>query len=131
MVDEFLHRLGRRGVWNEHVKRKAEQMRDRRKVDKGIVVELAVKAWRDCHRGCGVQDGVSVGIGLRDHLRRGVGAAARAVFDHDLVPPHPRQRLRHQAGGDIGRPAGRQRHDQPDEAARESDLLRAGDHCGG
>ena len=116
--NEFLHRFCRRGIRHEHVVRKAEEVRDRRKVGDRIIAERPREAGRNRQRGRGVEDRVAVRCGLCDQLARDVGATARPVLDHDLLPPHSRQRLGHDTGGDVGRPAGRQGHDQPHEAVR-------------
>ena len=73
---------------------------------------------------------MAVGRGFRDHLGGDVGAAAGPVLDHDLLAPQSRQRIGHDAGGDVGRPAGRERHDQPHEAVRKGLRLRAADDGG-
>ena len=64
------------------------------------------------------QDGVAVGLGPGHRGRADVAAGPAAVLDHDLlaqVPGHPRgDETRHE----VGRAAGRERHDERDGPAR-------------
>jgi hypothetical protein len=55
---------------------------------------------------------VAVGRGLRDELCRQHGIGAGLVLDDDSLVPGFAQFLGEQAGDDVGRSAGRERHDQ-------------------
>ena len=64
------------------------------------------------------QQRVAVGRRLGDHLTRDIAVGAGTVLDHHrLAEPHG-QRLRQQAGNDVGRAAGRKRHHELDRADR-------------
>ena len=70
------------------------------------------------------RDGVAVGRGLGDHVGAERAAGAAAVVDHDLLLEDFLQLLPDHAGDQVVRPAGRERHDQPDRLRRK--LLRGG-----
>src|SRR5205814_8366389 len=53
------------------------------------------------------QQRIAVGRRRDDRLRRDIAAGTRSVLYDDLLADALRQRLRHDAGNDIGRPAGR------------------------
>src|SRR6266545_3497255 len=57
---------------------------------------------------------VAVRRRVGDSLRRDIGAAARAVLDHYRLAHPVRQKLRDQAGDDVGRSAGWKRYDKAD-----------------
>ena len=58
--------------------------------------------------------GVAVGLGLRGHLRADHGGGAGAGFDDDRLAPALGHLLPEHARQDIGRSAGRERHDDLD-----------------
>jgi len=66
------------------------------------------------------QQAVAVGGRMRDQIADDIAAGSRLVLHHDRLAETLRQRLRHQAGDDIGRPAGRKRQIQMHGAGRVS-----------
>ena len=64
------------------------------------------------------QDGVAVGRRARDRAGADVAGGAGAVLDHDRLAHRLMQMLADDARQDVGRAAGRPRHDQRDRTAR-------------
>ena len=91
----------------------AGEKRDRREFGEGVeglLAEVRVDGehvvWRD-------EPGVAVGRALRHHVGADVLAATGAVLDHQGLRPDRLQTLREHACNGVGRPAGRQRNDDP------------------
>ncbi|MNL32249.1 hypothetical protein D3C87_1540880 [compost metagenome] len=61
--------------------------------------------------------GVAIGRGARHIFRTDVAARARLVLDDDRLAPFLGQTFRHQARGDVGGAAGRERHHDGDGAS--------------
>ena len=59
-------------------------------------------------------DGVAVGLGLRAARDAGRATGAGDVLDHELLAERARHVLADDAGDDVGRPAGGERHDHGD-----------------
>ena len=113
--------VGQRG----HAKRRMRRQRDRlpRKLDHRRqilqridthLVDVRVAA----HRLGPNEDCVAVGRALGDALDPEIAVGAGFVLHHDLLAERPRQVLGDDAGADIGRAAGRERHDEVDRAGR-------------
>ena len=58
--------------------------------------------------------GVAVRVGLGDRVGAGVAARARLILDHERLPEFVLQIVGQHAADDIGRRAGRERHDEFD-----------------
>ena len=68
--------------------------------------------------GCADNEGVSIGLGLRDEIGGDVAARARLVLDDELLAVFFRKFLRNQTSENIGGSAGGERHDELDRAVR-------------
>ena len=101
----------------QHVRR-VHQLRDRREVLDRIVGQVLEQAGIHRDRGRGEQQRMAVRIGARHQRHAGVAAAAGAIVDDHALAERLRQRLGQDARDDVGRPAGRERHDQRDGAGR-------------
>ena len=118
-VDEVAERAHRQRRVHDQGLRADAQAGDRDEIIDRIVGELAVGVGRGHERRIGRdQQGVTVGCGSGDvfgaHL---TGAAARLVFDHDLLAPALRQPLAESARDHVGDAAGREWHDDTNRLA--------------
>ena len=138
-LEQFRERIHRRlGTHQEHIGREVGQ-RYRREVLHRVVGQVGHQEGIDRHVRRGLQQRVAVGLRLGD----GVGAdrlrRARAIlYDHRFAErgfEFPGEQPRHQ----VARPAGGDRHDDPDGPGRKRGLGRrlvrgngegAGDQCG-
>ena len=109
--------------------REARDEADRLEILGGLVGEVRIERDRSGVRAhLAHQDGVAVGIGAHRPGRAGGAAGAGDVLHDDLLAERARHVVGGDARGDVGRAAGRKRHDQRDRAGRIG--LRAGDPRG-
>ncbi len=116
--DQLLQRLdalGRRD--HGHVGDGAERD-DRREIAGRIVGDVRIGRGRRGMRGGVDQDGVAVGLGLRDQGGADGAARSSAVLDHDGLAELGRERIEHDAPDDIERAAGRERDHGADRSRR-------------
>ena len=110
--DEFGDGLRRHRGMDLHHIWPVREARDRHDVFEKIVGKLAVERRVDGVRRRDKQQRVTVRRRRDDRLRRDIAPRPGSVLhDHLLTQPF-RQRLRHDAGDDVGRPAGRKADDQ-------------------
>ncbi|MNL09214.1 hypothetical protein D3C87_1299660 [compost metagenome] len=102
---------------HQHVHHRSH-LRDRCEVFHRVVVDLAVQAGRDAQRRGREQQRVAVGRSLGDVLRRDHGAGAGLVLHQHGLAQALVQPLGEQARHDVGRAAGRERHDERDGLGR-------------
>ena len=92
---------------------------DRLEIGLGLVGEIGIERHRDRVRAHVAHlDGVAVRRGAHGAGRADGAAGADDVLDHDLLAERAGHVLAGDAGGDVGRAAGRERHDQGDRPRR-------------
>ncbi len=122
--DRLRHGLGRKLGCDHQRVRNARQHRDLLELS-GIEIEPRIEVLvDDQRRRRRRQERIAVRLRLVDELGADIAGGARAVLDDDRVPPLAREPLGHDAWHDVGRAAGRERHDDLDRARRI--ILRAG-----
>ena len=115
--DEFLEVVGRKLLLGGDDQRKRGHHADRLEIDIGLVGEIRIERDRGGMRAhLAHQDGVAVGIGAHRAGRADGAAGAGDVLDDDLLAQRVRHVIADDAGGDVGRASGRERHDQRDRA---------------
>ena len=120
--DQFRHVFRRQARMDRQHIGGAADHDHRGKIRGRIVRQIGIEAHGEC---VGAErrdsDGVTVRRRARDGVRPDGAARAGTVVDDDLLAePHP-ELLRDDAGGDIGRTAGRERHDHADRLVRPVD----------
>ncbi len=114
--DEFRDRLHRYRRMHHHQQRCVREDRDWREVGAEIERQVLVERGRDGVGGVGHEQRVAVGRRAHRHFGADVGAAARAVLDHERLAEPNGHPLPEQARQDVGRAAGRDRNDDPHRA---------------
>ena len=113
--DQLLHRLRAVLGANAQERRVLGCERDRGEVLERIIRQVAggdrIEHHGDVHRR---EQGVAVGRQLGDARGGDCGVGARLIFDHHRLAPHLAQTLPDHASENVGRPAGRERHDDAD-----------------
>ena len=119
VVHQFLQGLGRVvGVDHQHVHVRHGHRQRREVLDRVVADALTVQRRVDGVGAGGRQaDGVAVGRRLGQRLHAHAAAGTAAVLDHHRLAQRDLQLLRHRAGEDVGRPAGRKGHDPLDRPA--------------
>ncbi len=69
---------------------------------------------------------IAIGIGARGARRAGGATGTGDILDEELLPERARELVRDDAGGDVGRPAGGERHHDRHRARGIALRLRAG-----
>ena len=116
-TNSFIVRGRQLGLHGEHVRRGGE-LADADEILERIVRQGAVQARID-HVGAGrEQDGVAVGVGARGQPHADIAAGAALVLHDERAADRLLHGSRHDAGNDVGRPARRVRHHDPDRPVR-------------
>ena len=118
--DQLLHRLRRHVGIHHQQELDARDLRYGQQIRERIERLLAEVRIDRKHVVGREQPGVAVGRALRHEIRTDVLAAAGAVFDHHRVRPDALQVLGERPGDSVGRPAGGERHDDPDRSFRKA-----------
>src|SRR5262245_4082868 len=110
--DELRNRLGRNRWVHDHDDAASGEGRDRRDVADKIEIEFLIERCVDRIVTPDHEQRVAVCRRVHDRLGADVGAATRPVVDYELLAEPLRQPLADQAGRDVVRAGGRDRHDQ-------------------
>ncbi len=116
--DQLPHRIrGQRRMQDDRAGERGD-FRDGREIPGEVVPQLRIKARGDRVGNASQQQRVAVRRGFRDLLRADVAARAGAILDdHRLARPLA-ELLPDEARQHVGRPAGSERHHDPDRPAR-------------
>ena len=118
-LDQLGERVGREARMGDDHQRHQEDVGDRLEVDQRPVRQVGIEAGIDAEGAAGRRSEACSRRAPRScRTRRRDAAAAGLVLDHDLLLPYLGQLLGHQAGEDVGRLAGRERHDEAHRLGR-------------
>jgi hypothetical protein len=111
--DQFRDGIGRERLVGDERDRLGRHHAHGSEILLGVVGQLLADGRIDQQRVGGDQHGVAVGGRLGERRRRHDRAGARAVLDHDgLASPARGEEIREDARHHVGRPAGRERHQE-------------------
>jgi hypothetical protein len=116
--DELGERLGREGGRHLHHERLGVDGGNGRDIAQEVVIELLIKRGVNGIRRGDDEERVAIGGGVGDIGGRQIAARAGAIFHHDRLTELLRQRLREDAGDDVGPAAGRKADDDVDGPRR-------------
>ena len=119
MRDQLADRARRKARMHDEDRGAVGDLGDRREAPDRVVAGILHQCRHHAERRAGAdQQRVAVGLGAGHRLRSERAARARPVLDHHALSEARWHHLRDHAGGDVGRSARSERHDQLDGLGR-------------